>query len=86
MISLFARGGALGIGTLTDTGEMAFTDLPRVRTHRHTGKTSYRWYNDYRLPAHLGGGATISMRLHGNAEDNEAAVQPHREHPAHPAG
>jgi hypothetical protein len=67
-ISLFARGGALGIGTLTDTGEMAFTELPRVRTHRHTGKTHYRWYNDYRLPDHLGGG-TLSMRLHGNTED-----------------
>jgi hypothetical protein len=67
-ISLFARGGALGIGTLTDTGEMAFTELPRVRTHRHSGKTHYRWYNDYRLPDHLGGG-TLSMRLHGNPED-----------------
>jgi hypothetical protein len=69
-ISLFARGGALGIATLTATGEMAFTELPRVRTHRHVGKTSYRWYNDYRLPGHLGGG-TLSMRLHGNAEDKK---------------
>ena len=69
-ISLFARGGALGIATLTDTGEMAFTELPRVRTHRHAGKTHYRWYNDYRLPDHLGGG-TLSMRLHGNAEDQK---------------
>ena len=69
-ISLFARGGALGIATLTDTGEMAFTELPRVRTHRHIGKTHYRWYNDYRLPDHLGGG-TLSMRLHGNAEDQK---------------
>jgi hypothetical protein len=69
-ISLFARGGALGTATLTDTGEMAFTELPRVRTHRHTSKVGYRWYNDYRLPDHLGGG-TLSMRLHGNAEDQK---------------
>ncbi len=69
-ISLFARGGALGIATLTDTGEMAFTELPRVRTHRHPSKVGYRWYNDYRLPDHLGGG-TLSMRLHGNAEDQK---------------
>jgi hypothetical protein len=69
-ISLFARGGALGIGTLTDTGEMAFTELPRVRTHRHAGRFGYRWYNDYRLPDHLGG-RTLSMRLHGNADDKQ---------------
>jgi hypothetical protein len=69
-ISLFARGGALGIAALTDTGEMAFTELARVRTHRHTSKVGYRWYNDYRLPDHLGGG-TLSMRLHGNAEDQK---------------
>jgi hypothetical protein len=62
------RRRRLGIGTLTDTGEMAFTELERVRTHRHTGKGHYRWYNDYRLPDHLGGG-TLSMRLHGNTED-----------------
>ncbi len=69
-LSLFARGGALGIATLTDTGEMTFAELPRVRTHRHAGKVGYRWYNDYRLPAHLGAG-TLSMRLHGNAEDKK---------------
>jgi hypothetical protein len=69
-ISLFARGGALGIAELTDAGDMAFAELPRVRTHRHAGKNSYRWYNDYRLPDHLGGG-TLSMRLHGNAEDQK---------------
>ena len=68
-ISLFAHGGALGIGSLTDTGTMAFTELPRVRTHRHQGKVGFRWYNDYRLPDHLGGG-TLSMRLHGNTEDD----------------
>jgi len=67
-ISLFARDGAIGINVLTDTGDRTFVELPRVRTHRNTDKTGYRWYNDYRLPAHLGGG-TITVRLHGDDDD-----------------
>jgi hypothetical protein len=67
-ISLFARGGAVGIATLTDTGERLFSELPRVRTHRNADKSGFRWYNDYRLPADLGGG-TVTVRLHGNDED-----------------
>lgn len=69
-VSLFARGGAVGIATIADTGERIFTELPRVRTHRNTDKTRYRWYNEYRLPDHLGGG-TISVRLHGNKDDEQ---------------
>ncbi len=47
---------------------MLFTRLPRVRTHRNADKGGYRWYNDYRLPEHLGAGV-VTVRLHGNAED-----------------
>jgi hypothetical protein len=68
-IQLFAQGGAIGVGELTDTGELRFVELARVRTHRNADKNGrYRWYNDYRLPANLGGG-TITVRLHGNDED-----------------
>jgi hypothetical protein len=67
-ISLFARGGAVGIARVDSGGDRHFTELTRVRTHRNADKTKYRWYNDYRLPDELGGG-TISVRLHGNAED-----------------
>ncbi len=68
-ISLYARDGAVGIATLTDTGTKVFTELSRIRTHRNADKGGqYRWYNDYRLPDHLGGD-TISIRLHGNGED-----------------
>ena len=53
-LTLYARGGALGIGELTDTGDLAFTELPRVRTHRNRDKNGkYRWYNDYQLPDQL---------------------------------
>ena len=69
-VSLFAQGGAVGIATLADTGERIFTELPRVRTHRNTDKNQYRWYNEYRLPDHLGGG-TISVRLHSNKDDEQ---------------
>lgn len=45
---------------------MHFVELQRIRTHRTKGKDGkYRWYNDYRLPA----GGTITVRLHGNADD-----------------
>jgi hypothetical protein len=68
-VSLFARGGTVGIGRLTDTGELHFDELARVRTHRNADKNGrYRWYNDYRLPAEHGGG-TITVRLHGTDED-----------------
>ena len=69
-VSLFARGGALGVGQLTDTGELHFTELARRRTHRAVDKTGrlFRWYNDYRLPDHLGAG-TITVRLHANSDD-----------------
>ena len=64
-----ARDGALGIGQLTETGELNFDELPRVRTHRNPDKNGhYRWYNDYRLPDHLGG-QTITVRLHGTDTD-----------------
>ena len=69
-VSLFAQDGAVGIVTLDDTGTRHFTDLVRLRTHRNEDKGGYRWYNDYRLPEHLGGG-TITVRLHGNDVDTK---------------
>lgn len=48
---------------------MMFEPLRRVRTHRRADKSGqYRWYNDYQLPTQLGG-TTLTIRLHGNAED-----------------
>ena len=67
-VSLFAQGGAVGIGTLTATGDLLFTPLKRIRTHRKSDKTKYRWYNDLELPEHLGR-KQITVRLHGNDED-----------------
>jgi hypothetical protein len=69
-ISLFAEGGAIGIGVLTDTGKRVFVPLERARTHRNSDKGGFRWYNDYRLPEQYGGG-TITVRLHGNADDEK---------------
>lgn len=68
-LNLYAEGGTLGIGDLTDTGDLTFTPLRRIRTHRNADKGGrYRWYNDYRLPDRFGGGA-ITVRLHGNDTD-----------------
>jgi len=68
-LRLYASGGVLGIGQLTDTGETRFVPLPRLRTHRNVGRNGrYRWYNDYELPAEYEC-QTITVRLHGNDED-----------------
>jgi hypothetical protein len=68
-LRLYGRGGALGLGELTDTGDVAFTELARTRTHRNADRNGrYRWYNDYQLPERHGGG-TLTVRLHGNNAD-----------------
>jgi hypothetical protein len=67
-VSLYAQGGTIGTGTLLAGGDLVFTPLQRVRTHRKADNVHYRWYNDYRLPDELGGG-TITVRLHGNDAD-----------------
>ncbi len=67
-VDLYARAGAIGTGTITAEGELMFTPLARVRTHRNADKSGYRWYNDYRVPDSLGGG-TVTVRLHANASD-----------------
>ena len=68
-LALYARGGAVGIGELTETGDLTFTELPRIRTHRNRDKNGkYRWYNDYQLPDRYDT-QTITVRLHGNTAD-----------------
>ena len=68
-LHLYANGGALGIGELTDTGTLTFVELRRIRTHRNADKGGrFRWYNDYELPDRYGGG-TLTVRLHGNDHD-----------------
>jgi hypothetical protein len=68
-VELYARGGAVGIGDLTERGDLRFSELTRVRTHRNQDKSGkFRWYNDYRLPDQLGAGV-VTVRLHGTPED-----------------
>ena len=69
-VSLYAIGGALGIGRLDDTGHLHIDELRRVRTHRNVDKSGrYRRYNDYKLPSYLGSG-TLTVRLHGTPADD----------------
>jgi hypothetical protein len=73
-IELYSRGGAVGIAELTDRGDLHYAELARVRTHRNADKSGrYRWYNDYRLPDHLGGGI-ITVRLHAAPDDTARKV------------
>lgn len=68
-VQIYALDGAVGIGRLTETGDLDFEPLPRFRTHRNRdGNGRYRWYNDYRLPEDLGGGV-LTVRLHGTEAD-----------------
>ena len=64
-IRLFFRAGAIGIMRPTEDGELQFEPFVRKRTHRMQADNGlYRWYNNYRLPEHLGGGQ-VAVRLHG---------------------
>ena len=68
-IALYARGGAVGIGELTETGDFTFIELLHIRTRRNSDKNGrYRWYNDYQLPDRYHN-QTITVRLHTNADD-----------------
>ncbi len=68
-VRLFSRAGAIGIMRPMESGELQFIPLSRIRTHRMKARSGlYRWYNDYRLPEHLGGGQ-ITVRLHQDDED-----------------
>ena len=69
MMKLFSKAGVIGIMRPTEAGELPFQPFVRKRTHRMQADTGlYRWYNDYRLPEHLGGGQ-ITVRLHQDDED-----------------
>jgi hypothetical protein len=68
-IRLFSRAGAIGIMRPTESGELQFQPLVRIRTHRIKDMSGlYRWYNDFRLPEHLGKGQ-VTVRLHQDDED-----------------
>ncbi|MGZ4804946.1 MAG: hypothetical protein ACXV5U_01060 [Ilumatobacteraceae bacterium] len=70
-VKLFARGGQVGLTELTETGELTYIALERIRTHRSSSKGgTYRWYNDYRLPPDHDG-AIVTVRLHGNDDDRK---------------
>lgn len=70
-LRLFSEAGAIGIMRPTEAGELQFNPLVRKRTHRMKADSGlYRWYNDFRLPEHLGGGQ-ITVRLHQNDDDRK---------------
>ncbi|MEZ5170675.1 MAG: hypothetical protein R3A49_08020 [Acidimicrobiia bacterium] len=73
-ITLYARGGGVGIGRLDDRGNMGFVELRRIRTQRARDQSGkYRWYNHYALPAEYGD-TTITVRLHGTADDDQRGL------------
>jgi hypothetical protein len=68
-ISLYTRGGAVGLAEPDETGDLVFSALRRTRTRRTQDRNRlFRWYNDYELPNSLGGGE-ITVRLHANEHD-----------------
>jgi hypothetical protein len=71
-LRLFSKAGAIGLMRPTEAGELEFAPLARKRTHRMRAADSglYRWYNDYCLPKHIGGGQ-ITVRLHQNEADRK---------------
>lgn len=55
-ISLYARGGQIGIGDFDADGLETFLPLQRHGVKKRTNSDgTYRWYGAYQLPGHLGG-------------------------------
>lgn len=69
-VQLFAKGGAIGVGEITETGDVQFMELERTRSYRRGSKGRFRFYNEYRLPENFGVG-TVTVRLHGDKEDTK---------------
>ena len=60
---------SVGIGELTERGDLHYSELTRVRTHRTRDRSGkYRWYNDHQLPDRYGGGI-VTVRLHNTEQD-----------------
>jgi hypothetical protein len=85
-VSLYAQDGAIGIGRLTDRGQMVFELLRRIRTHRIRDKSgAYRWYNDYRLPQHLGGASSRYGCMRTTRTGPSASTEPRTSDRSRPA-
>lgn len=55
-VSLYARGGQIGVGDFDGDGNELFEPMMRIATKRRTNVDgTFRWYGVYRLPTHLGG-------------------------------
>ncbi|MDX6584612.1 MAG: hypothetical protein QOI10_3796 [Solirubrobacterales bacterium] len=66
---LFSRAGSLGLGELDEAGDIVFAELRRTKTFRRQNSDgTWRWYNDYEVPAESGGG-TVRVRLDTTDDD-----------------
>jgi len=59
---------APGIREMTETGQMVFLPMQRIRTQRRGAPGRYRFYGVYQLPSEYGGGE-LPVRLYENEED-----------------
>jgi len=68
-VQLYARAGAPGIVELDEAGEAVFTEIRRIKTlRRQNADGTWRWYNDYEVPADAGGGM-LRIRLDTTEDD-----------------
>ena len=73
-ISLYGRGGQIGIVDYDADGEPSFVALKRTRIKRaNNADRTYRWYGQYQLPGHLGGGK-IWVRADTTDADDQRKV------------
>jgi len=71
--TVYARQGAAGLREMTESGEMVFLPLERIKTERRKSADRFRFYNVYRLPSEYGGGE-LRVRLTGNQEDEHCGL------------
>jgi len=85
-VRLLSQGGRVGLGEASETGEPVFVPLERVRTHRNPDKRgTYRWYNDYRLPGHMGGGLSRFACTRRTTTSSGSSTGPRMSVRSHPA-
>jgi hypothetical protein len=69
-VQVHLRQGQPGLVELNENAEPIFTELVRLSTKRRyrVKEKTYRWYNEYEVPASHGGG-TLMLRLDATADD-----------------
>ena len=84
-VEIYAKAGAIGLAELDETGGQHFVPLKPGTIRRRVDKCGFRWYREYVLPETYGG-SVVTVRLHGDANDEKRGFNRAENVRAIPAG